>query len=145
MAEELREEDAFADAEDLRAWCPDMPPGSDEHAQKLLHAASQFIVNANDGEVPDAAAITLEQITCNIVRRAMQAAAADHSGMSQVQIGAGPYSGGGTVANPHGDFYLTKAEKQQLGIGGQRGYEIDLLAGSQAAYEEARRDPRGDS
>ncbi len=136
MAVELKE--PFAEVEDLRAWWPDMPPGSDDHAKKLLLGASQFIVNANDGQVPEVADITLEQVTANIVRRAMSVPD-EVAGYSQMQLGAGPYQRSGTVQNPNGDFYLTKQEKQQLGVGSQKAYEVDLLAGSRRAYEKARR------
>lgn len=133
MAVEL--EEPFATVDDLKVWWPDMPPGSESYAGKLLLAASQFIVNINRHEVPDVAAITLEQVTCEIVRRSMQGP--DHMlGMEQVQQSAGPFQFSHRPINPHGDFYLTKQEKRNLGIGGQRAFEIDLLAGSRKAHED---------
>lgn len=75
---------------------------------------------ALDEDVPKA-------IVCAMVKRVMQGPA-DLDGVSQTQQTAGPFSQGVSFANPSGDLYLTKGEKQRLGIGAQRAFSVDLLA-----------------
>lgn len=66
----------------------------------------------------------VKDIVCLMVDRA---APTDMTGFSQMNEGAGPFQMGGTVANPHGDFYLTKQERKSLGIKSQRAFSVDLM------------------
>lgn len=66
----------------------------------------------------------VKDIVCLMVDRS---APSDLSGFTQINEGAGPFQQGGTVANPHGDFYLTKQERKSLGISAQRAHMIDLM------------------
>ena len=115
----------FATVDELKARWPDMPAGSDEHAIILLEDASQFIMDM----VPSASGVspsTRRRVVCAVVRRSMEASTADHSGLSQFNVGTGPFSMGGSPANPHGDFYLTKNEKRALGDGQQKAFGIQV-------------------
>lgn len=66
----------------------------------------------------------VKDVICAMVARA---APNEMTGFTQFNEGAGPFQQGGTVANPSGDFYLTKQEKKSLGIGGGSAFMIDLL------------------
>lgn len=102
----------FATVEELKARWPDFPPGADRHAETQLEDASQFIL-----DICPAAASANERsrrrVVCAVVRRSMSAG--ELAGLESLQQGAGPYQGTAKPANPHGDFYLTKAERQSLG------------------------------
>ena len=60
----------------------------------------------------------LETVTCAMVHRSLMSGA--YAGLSNVSQGAGGYTESVAVYNPSGDFYLTKGEKQALGISGAR-------------------------
>lgn len=120
----------FATLEELKQRWPDFPPGADAHATVNLEDASQFILDT----VPTATNAdpkTRRRIVCSVVKRSMEAAAADSAGFDTVQIGTGPFQYGGKVANPSGDFYLTKQEKTALGAGAQKAFGVQI-AGSSA-------------
>ena len=55
-------------------------------------------------------------VTCAIVARSLNVPVG-MEGVSQVSQGADSYSASYTFANPTGDFYITKSDKQRLGIG----------------------------
>lgn len=115
----------FATVDDLKARWPDFPVGAETHATVLLEDASQFILDT----VPtagDAAAATRRRIVCAVVKRSMEAAAADTAGFESVQESTGPFSFGGKPVNPNGDFYLTKQERKALGDGAQRAFGIAI-------------------
>ena len=59
---------------------------------------------------------TLRRVTCAMVHRSM--VAGDYEGLSNVSQGAGGYTESAAIYNPGGDIYLTKSEKEALGIGG---------------------------
>lgn len=125
----------FATVEDLKARWPDMPPGSDEHAAILLEDASEFILDV----CPSAASAregTRRRIVCAVVRRSMEAQASPSAGMSSFQATTGPFTNSYTPTNPHGDFYLTKAEKSALGDGRQRAFGVNVAS---AAVAEVHR------
>lgn len=112
----------FATVEELKARWPDMPAGSEDHAATLLEDASQFILDMVPSSA-DAKESTRRRIVCAVVRRSMEASQAG----GQQQLSAGPF--GVTPAaptNPHGDFYLTKNEKQALGYGKQKAFSVPI-------------------
>lgn len=118
----------FATVDELKKRWPDFPPGAEEHARTLLEDASQFVLDV----APSAAHAherSRRRVVCAVVKRAMQAEATGADGFEQVNIGTGPFSEGYKPLNPHGDFYLTSQEKKALGVGRQRAFEVDLLAG----------------
>lgn len=57
----------------------------------------------------------LKAVTCSMVKRAMSTSK-DMFGVTQQSQGAGVYSGSVTFSNPMGDLYLTKEEKNLLGL-----------------------------
>lgn len=73
-------------------------------------------------------AMTLEAITCEMVKRAMLSPI-DQAPMSNYSQTAGSYSESGTFVNPTGDLYLTSSEKKRLGIGKQRMFSIKPTGG----------------
>ena len=72
--------------------------------------------------------MTLEAITCEMVKRAMLSPI-DQAPMSNYSQTAGSYSESGTFVNPTGDLYLTSSEKKRLGIGKQRMFSIKPTGG----------------
>lgn len=118
----------FATLQDLQDRWPDFPVGAESHAETLLEDASQFIVDVAPSAM-DVSANTRKRIVCAVVKRAMQAESADLGGMETIQTGSGPFQDTYKPTNPHGDFYLTGQEKRALGVGRQRAFSIDLLAG----------------
>lgn len=111
----------FATVQELRDRWPDMPAGSDAHAEVLLEDASQFILDV----VPSAGsatASTLRRVVCAVVRRSIEAQASPGAGMQQFQTTTGPFTNSFTPSNPSGDFYLTKAERKALGEGRQKAF-----------------------
>jgi hypothetical protein len=115
----------FATLDEFKARWPDFPPGADAHATILLDDASQFILDTVK-TAADADPKTRRRIVCAVVRRSMEAGAADMGGFESIQSGGGPFQFGGKVANPSGDFYLTKQEKQALGAGKQQAFGAQI-------------------
>lgn len=56
-------------------------------------------------------------VTCSIVSRVINVPAG-MEGVSQASQGADSYSASYTFANPTGDIYITKSERERLGLGG---------------------------
>ena len=85
-------------------------------ADASLFLASQrgLVVDPDDGTQ----AALLTAVTCAMVHRSMMAGS--YAGLSSISQGAGGYTASVGVYNPSGDFYLTKGERQALGIGGAR-------------------------
>ena len=111
----------FATLAELKARWPDMPAGADAHAEVLLEDASQFILDV----CPSAATVTANtrrRIVCAVVRRSIEAQSSPGAGMSTFQATTGPFTNSYTPTNPHGDFYLTKAERKALGEGRQKAF-----------------------
>lgn len=63
-------------------------------------------------------AANLVRVTCAVVHRSLMAG--DLAGASSYSQGAVGYTASVTLANPSGDYYLTKAERAALGISGGR-------------------------
>lgn len=125
----------FATTDDLeQRW---RPLNSDEQARAevLLGDAAVRIrvacpgidakITATAPAVPELDPDVPKIISCEMVKRAMLSPV-DQAPMSQTQETVGPFSRGGTYVNPTGDLYLTKAEKQMLGCGGQQAFTIGM-------------------
>lgn len=123
----------FATVQELKDRWPDFPTGADVHAEALLEDASQFMLDLVPSTV-DASEATRRRIVCAVVKRAMQAETSDFAGMESLQQGAGPYQATFKPMNPHGDFYLTKAEKQALGWGRQRAFSVQVAGFASACH-----------
>lgn len=118
----------FATVEELKARWPDMPAGSEDHANTLLEDASQFILDMVPSSA-DAKESTRRRVVCAVVRRSM--AASTHEGVNQASFTTGPFTVSQSPTNPHGDFYLTKNEKRALGDGVQKAFSV-LVGGAGA-------------
>lgn len=119
----------FATVDELKSRWPDMPAGSEDHAETLLEDASQFILDVVPS-ASDASASTRRRVVCAVVRRSMEASSAEHSGMAQFNVTTGPFTIGGSPSNPHGDFYLTRNERKALGEGRQQAFGVDITGGT---------------
>lgn len=93
--------------------------------ETLLDDASAFIVAqpgfrllAPGEPGSDLQQLNLVRVTCSVVHRSLSAG--DLAGLSSVSQGAGGYTATVNIYNPGEDFYLTKAERRALGIGGGR-------------------------
>lgn len=106
----------FATAEDYEARFG--PVDDKGRLNALLEDATAYLmslgVSADDKDEVKVA--TLRRVTCAMVHRSM--VAGDYDGLSNVSQGAGGYTESVAVYNPGGDLYLTKAEREALGIGG---------------------------
>lgn len=122
----------FATLDELKARWPDFPAGGEAHAEVLLEDASQFILDAVPQAV-NASESTRRRIVCAVVRRAMTSPG-ELAGMESLQQGAGPFQQTARPVNPHGDFYLTKAEKQALGLGAQKAFGVQVAFGPTCAH-----------
>jgi len=115
----------FATLDEFKARWPDFPAGADAHATILLEDASQFILDT----VPASETVnpaTRRRIVCAVVRRSMDVSSVEMAGLESFQASTGPFSYGGKVANPSGDFYLTKQEKKALGAGKQQAFGVQV-------------------
>lgn len=119
--------DMYATADDLRELWPDMPPGSDDHAGVLLTMASA-VVRAEARDVSSVDPELLKLVVCEMVKTAMKAPA-DSSGLSALNLSAGPFSQQASFRTDPDDLFLTKKHRRWLGMGRQRAFSIDLLKG----------------
>lgn len=115
----------FATVDELKARWPDFPIGGEAQAEAFLEDASQFILDVIP-TAADATPATRRRVVCAVVRRAMQAEGSGMAGFESSQQGAGPFQATFKPLNPHGDFYLTKSEKQALGWGRQRAFGVQV-------------------
>lgn len=115
----------FAAAADLEARWRTLSDGEARRADVLLGDASVFLSSlmrkGGVGVVPSDSiqSETLKAVCCAMVQRAMSAGT-DSAPFSQESVAAGPFSQSYTYANPNGDMYVTKMERQRLGLDGQR-------------------------
>ena len=116
---------AYATVEDLASRWRALDASEESRADVLLEDAAVVIDSYLRGKV--ASEDALRVVSCNMVKRAMDA---DMSGVSQQTETAGPYSQTFTWANPNGDMYLTKRERDMLGPKGRAGFFNPLLGGS---------------
>lgn len=113
----------FATVEQYEARYGDVE--DQKQVETLLGDASAFIaaqpgfslLGPNDDGY-DLQQANLVRVTCAVVHRSLSAG--DFTGLSSVSQGAGGYTATVNVYNPGEDFYLTKAERRTLGIGGGR-------------------------
>jgi hypothetical protein len=116
---------AFATVEDLQAGWRTLTEAEQGVASTLLLRATAQLYGllANDGIAVDPEdelqALNLQTVTCNMVRRSMASAAVD--GLSSMQQSIGSTSASVQVYNPDGAFFLSKMDKDILGISGGDG------------------------
>lgn len=117
----------FAQTVDLEARWHTLTASEQAQATVLIGDASQMIIDTCP-RYATASTGTLKAIVCAMVKRAMLAG--DSAGISSTQQTAGPFNESYNYANPLGDLYLTKAEKQRLGEGVQHAFSLDMTNGS---------------
>lgn len=117
----------LATVQDLKLRWPDMPLGSEPHAQALLADASALVLSQlpADHQPPPHVAM---MVVCQMVKRAM-ATPALPDGATSISQTAGPFATtlGFSAPGTNASLYLTRVEKKLLGIGKQRAGNIDLL------------------
>ena len=123
---------AYAGVSELEARWRSLDETEQARAAVLLEDASAMLDALTDGPhdpeaEPDYCKL-LAIVACNMVQRSM-GADADAFGLSQQTMTAGPYSQSWSFSNPSGDFYLTKAEKSMLGLGGGIGHIRPMIGG----------------
>jgi hypothetical protein len=136
----------FANVSDLEdRWRP-LTPEEEDRASVLLDDASADIRLAApsvDQRIADFIAdptstgaldpIIPMAVACAMVKRVM-IGGSDLDGVTSTTVGTGPFSNGTTYANPMGNLYLTKAERQRLGVGTARAYSIDPAPDAGSTY-----------
>jgi len=122
--------DSFASSDDLaKRWRP-LTETEKTTAEVLLQDASVEVRSALkragiDTTADDFDTDAAKIVVCGMVKRSM--IAGDNSpGVTTAQETTGPFSRSFTYANPTGDLYMTKREKQLLGIGLQAAFTIPI-------------------
>lgn len=110
---------AYATVPDLEARWRTLTEEEQTMASVLLDDAATYLdslVSVAVGDTHQAA--VLKMVSCAMVKRAMVASESNGFGIDQATATMGPFTQTAHFANPSGDFYLTAAERAQLGIGG---------------------------
>lgn len=112
---------AYASVEDLRRLRPSLSDSDEERARALLESASLQLRAKlkRRGADPQGLAEELRAVCAAMVARAMSCPAS-MAGVSQLSQGAIGFTGTVSYANPSGDLYVTKAEREMLGLTGGR-------------------------
>lgn len=105
---------AFATAAEFKARYADFADHDDAAIAAELEDASTFIRSQCDveGVDPD----VLDWVCREVAYRHLVTGRSDLVGVSQATWSATPYSQSMTLANPGGDFYLSKSERRALGM-----------------------------
>ncbi len=112
---------AFATVEDLQLGWRTLTAAEQAVAGELLERATAqlaSLLSTHGIEVDptdEIQAVNLKAVTCNMVRRAMNSGGPDGLASASQTIGSTVASV--QWANPDGAFYLSKTDKQSLGIG----------------------------
>ena len=122
---------AYAKVSDIALRWRDLETDEVPRAKALLEDASAVLTELVDiREGDEHQEQLLMQVCCNMVIRAMAQSESDAYGLSSTTVTAGPYSQTNAFANPSGDMYLTRLERQMLGIStGGIGYIRPMMAG----------------
>ena len=126
------EPDMFATADDLEArW---HPLTDTERAKAVTHLldATEYIKERSPKwrRLLDERPRLLAKITCDIVRRIMQADPYGiPGGVTQMNQTTGSFSEQYSFGAPTGDLWLRDDEKKLLGINAQRAFSVDMASG----------------
>lgn len=113
---------AFATTTDLQDGWKTLSEAEQGIASTLLLRASAYLISkltARGIEIDaenELQALNLKTVTCNLVRRSMQSGGAE--GIASAQQTIGSTSAQLTWSNPDGAFYLSKLDKEILGLAG---------------------------
>lgn len=117
--------EAFATVEDLEAGWRNLSSDEEETAEILLQRASAYLTSLmrRDGIVIDVAdeiqTMNLTTVTCNMVRRVMDAPS---GGASSITQGIGETNASVSFSNPDASLYLSKSDMLALGLAGKNKY-----------------------
>ena len=107
---------AFATVADLNARLAS-PVADEDRAGVLLEDASVYLSTLVTVDSTDETqAALLKTVCCSMVARVLSVDD-DLYGVSNHSMGADIYSESFTYSNPTGDWYLTKTEREALGVG----------------------------
>lgn len=121
-------EEAFATVEELEArWHKLTQSEQAVAASKLLDATD--ILKARCTSWAKQPKSRLARIVCAMVKRSMIADVQNPNGFTQMSQGVGAFSESGTFANPTGDLYPLKSELDDLGVGVEKAFIIQLDRG----------------
>ena len=125
---------AYATIDDLEARYGEVATELRDRAAALLEDAATIIESRVAVDISDQRQMRrLALVSCAMVNRALQAAESDAYGVSNASYTMGPFTQSATFANPSGDLYLTKGERDLLGIGGSAIGSIRARAGGRRA------------
>ena len=121
----------FATADDLESRWHSLTADEKTKADVHLADVSEWIRERSPvwQRLQDERPRLLVKVTCDIVRRIMQADSSIPGGVTRVNQVTGSFSEQYSFANPTGDMYLRDDEKRLLGIGGQRAFSVDMATG----------------
>jgi hypothetical protein len=117
--------ESFATVESLAAGWRDLGDSEQDIAEVLLGRASAYLAGLlrRDGIAVDISdriqVINLETVTCNMVRRVMDAPT---SGASSISQGIGSTNASVAFSNPDASLYLSKSDMLVLGLAGKSQY-----------------------
>lgn len=117
--------ESFATVESLAAGWRDLTSDEQDIAEVLLGRASAYLAGLlrRDGIAVDISdriqVINLETVTCNMVRRVMDA---PDSGASSISQGIGSTNASVAFSNPDASLYLSKSDMLVLGLAGKSQY-----------------------
>ena len=123
--------DAFATVQDVQDRWRALTPTEQTQASNLLDDAAVIIRSEcpdvdsriDDGVLDPGGPLL---VSVRLVKRSMQSMTAGLDNVNRLDNTAGPFSTSATFANPHGDMFLTKADRKLLGCSGQSAHMIDL-------------------
>ena len=119
--------DVYATVDDVKGLWPDFPPGAEQHAGKLLGFAAA-IIRAEAGDVSGVDPELLKLVSCEMVVTAMKSPG-EGANVSSMNMAAGPFSQQISYRADADDLFLTRKHRKWLGVGRQRAFSVDLLAG----------------
>lgn len=126
----------FATLEDLEErFSGELSADDKKRAAVLLGDASVMLIGLglNPDRMTRVDFLNAKRICCEMVTRALNVSD-NMYGMTQFSQTAGPYTMSFTPSNSSGEMYLTKTEKQTLGLGRARVHTIAPMIGPRDVY-----------
>lgn len=127
--------DPFATVADLSAGWSGYEDAMEEQAETMLARVSMRLAamlkshGIDVDRYDDVQSAILKDVTCEVVRRSLSSQnVADGMPVSQFTETATPYSNSYTFSNANGDVYLTRQEKELLGLVGGRAVFAPMVA-----------------
>jgi hypothetical protein len=123
----------------LDIWAGDNKPEDIELINALINKA-EVLVLAEYPKIQDRidAGTLNEQLVIYVVCEMVEAVLRNPNGQATFSYTTGPFAESGSYANGAKDIHLTQKQKELLAPTAQgRAYQVDLQAGSNAAYDAA--------